>query len=373
MTRVYLLSPREELLEAFDEAGLDTTAILSEDQEYDYSDAFEPPITVKNILDPIEVMEALLDSSTQYGDENVVCVGLGDKTSVVASAVNELLGIGRGMSNPLRSLLLFKNKAQTRKMLAAKLPALSGYFAVAHHYQELEKALEQNPSGIVVKPIDGSGSRDVIKVSTADELASHESQIVFPALVEELFTGKEYSVEVLSIDGIHQPLAVTEKILGGVSGLVEVGQLQPARIDEEVRQLLFDATSELLTVAGIEFGLSHTEIILQEGQPKIVESHGRVGGDRIADLLAYTTGTDAFTRLAHAVAYKKFLPIEPKAKEARIDYVDLHDVNMTDFAWIDRTLDEPDVVKVRILKARADRGDITCSADRHAFVIKVVE
>lgn len=69
-----------------------------------------------------------------------------------------------------------------------------------------------------------------------------------------------------------------------------------------------DATSRLLDIVGLNL-LCHTEIILESGVPKIVESHGRVGGDRIADLLRFTTGHDAFERLGAAIVTGKLLPL----------------------------------------------------------------
>ena len=78
----------------------------------------------------------------------------------------------------------------------------------------------------------------------------------------------------MTIDGQHQPLAVTQKVLGGESGVVEVGQIQPADIDEATRLCLMDAATSLLDTIQFRFGLSHTEIILDGDTPKIVESHG---------------------------------------------------------------------------------------------------
>lgn len=368
MLHAFLLAPRHELVVAFMDAGIRTTVVVERGQ---FSQSVDDVIEVEDITNPMHIVDELLSYGVKIGDSHSVCVGLGDLTSLIASAINELLGIGDHKYNPVSPLLFFKNKPMLRELLAKKLPQYTGYFRVAEDYESIKEALRHSPDGIVLKPIAGSGSRDVQRIYQQDELEEYKPHIIFPVLVEELFSGPEYSVEVLTINGKHQALAVTEKILGGESGVVEIGQLQPATISDSVKKILFDATFELLDAVDIRFGLSHTEIILQGQVPKIVESHGRVGGDRIADLLRYTTGFDAFTRLAHALSTEDFLPIEPQYSWSRIDFIDLRACELSDEEWMNKTLSEPNIVQAKILKSAQERGPICCSSDRHAFKISV--
>lgn len=188
-----------------------------------------------------------------------------------------------------------------------------------------------------------------------------------------MFSGPEYFVEVITIAGQHQPLAVTQKVLGGESGLVEMGQIQTANIDSDTKEVLFEATCKLLDAVNLRFGLSHTEIILQNGTPKVVESHGRVGGDRIADLLGFTTGYNAFERLGAALVHGEFLPIRPSTRSCRVDFVDLRDYTGSDQEWVDQKLSKPNVLSAEVWKSADERGPIWCSSDRHAFTLSVFD
>lgn len=371
MKRVFLISPRSSVVSAFRSQGLQTIRIVDAAEVAHSGDRESvAKIVVDDITNPLVVADAIASYGVSFGESAVLCVGLGDITSRTASAVNTMMGIGQDKFADIASLMLMSNKPRLRKRLAETLPSYTGAFTVIHDLDTLKAFFAETSSGIVVKPISGSGSRDVSRIKTCADLDAVASDLTMPILAEELFVGSEFSVEVLTINGVHQPLAVTEKILGGESGLVEMGQIQPARISTTIRELLFEVTCQLLNGVRFRYGLSHTEIILQDGVPKIVETHGRVGGDRIADLLRYTSGHNAFERLAYAIRTDSFLPARPTGARASINYYDLRDYEGSDQEWLSAALDSPRVIEATVLKTAAERGPIRCSADRHAFVIQ---
>lgn len=374
MMCAYILSSRQEVVTAFTDLGIQVTRIVESDNTFQATkEPVNDEIHVKSITNPFEIADIICETATAFYEENTICVGLGDQTSLTASAVNELLGVAGGKYAPLSTLFVLKNKPLLRRLLSMKLPQYSGYFKVVSDTDDVRNFFRQNQNGIVVKPLNGSGSRNVLRLQSEDDIGKNLVRFSFPALVEECFFGPEYSVEAITIDGQHQPLAVTEKILGGESGVIEIGQVQPANIEASTKELLFEVTTNLLDAVGLNFGLSHTEIILEKYTPKIVESHGRVGGDRIADLLRFTTGYDAFERLGAAIATGKFLPIEPIASSCRVDFVDLSDYQESDLEWKDKALSDPNVRLAEVLKPAECRGRIWCSADRHAFTLSVFD
>ena len=374
MLHAYIIQPRKEVISAFMELGYRVTQILQTRRPTQAT--FHEKcgsIVVSNIGNPFELADAISQQDPTVHGSNSICIGLGDLTSLVASVVNELLGVDKSKFSPLSNLFVLKNKPLLRGLLSTSLPEYSGYFRVVHSVDEIKDAFRRVPSGLVVKPLDGSGSLGVFRLLSEDDIMKDSARFSFPALAEEFFSGSEFSVEVMTIDGQHQPLAVTQKVLGGESGVVEVGQIQPADIDEATRLCLMDAATSLLDTIQFRFGLSHTEIILDGDTPKIVESHGRVGGDRIADLLRFTTGYDAFERLGFAILKGQFLPIEPIASSSRIDFVNLMDYRGSDQEWKEALLSEPNVYSAEVMKPAGDRGPIWCSADRHAFVLSAFE
>jgi hypothetical protein len=117
-------------------------------------------------------------------------------------------------------------------------------------------------------------------------------------LAEEYLDGPEISVEAFSHAGRHTIVAITQKILG--IGFVEVGHAVPAEVDGRLERDVVDMTVGLLDAVGLVEGPSHTELKLTGAGPRVVESHNRIGGDNIADLVREVHGVD-LERLAVGV------------------------------------------------------------------------
>ncbi|MEV4943456.1 ATP-grasp domain-containing protein [Streptomyces zaomyceticus] len=110
-------------------------------------------------------------------------------------------------------------------------------------------------------------------------------------LMESYIDGPEFSVEALSFGGRHVVVAVTEK-LTSEEHFVELGHAVPARLPDPDRERLTDAVEEFLTAMGVTDGPSHTEIRLSSRGPVVIESHNRLGGDNIVELVEAAYGID---------------------------------------------------------------------------------
>ena len=98
----------------------------------------------------------------------------------------------------------------------------------------------------------------------------------------------ELSVETVSFGGRHYPVAFTDKRVLSDELPVENGQLVPAPLvkrDAGLRSLLSRVVCSVLDDCGIDWGITHNEIILSEGGQTVVEIHLRPAGDRIVDLV----------------------------------------------------------------------------------------
>ncbi|WP_165242832.1 hypothetical protein [Corynebacterium lizhenjunii] len=168
---------------------------------------------------------------------------------------------------------------------------------------------------------------------------------------------------------------VTQKTTGGATGLVETGQLQPARIGKQETMALFAAAEEVLAAVGYCFGLSHIEFILSATGPKLIEAHGRVGGDRIADMMRWSIGATAFEILFQTYVTGQGPQLadapacHPSPQEAAIRFVDMTGWKGTDEQWRQRVAACPGVQEAVVLKPAGHRGLIGKSADRHAHVL----
>ena len=161
---------------------------------------------------------------------------------------------------------------------------------------------------VIVKPTDRSGSRGIYKLYTSENLKKAVLRAIDEsfenrAIVEEFVDGQEYSVEYISYKGEHHFLALTYKYTTGEPNFIETGHLEPAFVNSDVLDKIKKIISHALSTLGIENGASHSEIkINQNGDIKIIEIGGRMGGDCIgSDLVRYSTGYD-FVRMVIDVA-----------------------------------------------------------------------
>jgi biotin carboxylase len=155
----------------------------------------------------------------------------------------------------------------------------------------------------IVKPTDLTASVGVCRVDGDDAVEEVWTRIealragggyrFFPFngfMMEEYIDGIEYSVEAFSFDGRHVVVAVTEK--HSLPSFVELGHALPARLDPAVEQDIVDCVTGFLDAVGLRRGPTHTEVKLSSAGPRVIESHNRVGGDRISELVDAAFGID---------------------------------------------------------------------------------
>lgn len=181
---------------------------------------------------------------------------------------------------------------------------------------------------VVLKPTDGTASRGVTPIGSAEDAegAWHaatalrdRSDLPFVAyypvrefLVEEYLDGPEYSVEAFSFAGRHSVIAITGKAQEGV---IEWGHAQPAPVSAEDERTIVAYVTGFLDAMGLRDGVSHTELKLTSRGPRIVESHNRVAGGRVMDLIKTVYGIDLEE---YAVGWPfRLVPELPARPEAR--------------------------------------------------------
>lgn len=161
-----------------------------------------------------------------------------------------------------------------------------------------ETHFAQSNLAMIVKPLEANASLGVFKVSNIHELEAavsklNELELDFPIIAEAFLTGKEFSVEALSEDNQHVVLGITEKIKDE-NTFIELGHIFPAALPQDTQAEIETYICTMLDALGVSQGPSHTEIILTESGPKVVETHARVGGDGIFTLIELATGIDIY-------------------------------------------------------------------------------
>ena len=221
----------------------------------------------------------------------------------------------------------------------------------------------------IVKPTDRSGSRGIYKVDGREKIkpavgAALQEGFEKKALVEEYAEGEEYSVEYISYHGVHHFLALTLKYTTGAPHFIEMGHLEPAPVSVEILVKVKQVVEHALDSLALTEGASHSELKIDgDGQIKIIEIGGRMGGDCIgSDLVHYSTGID-FVRAVIDVACGKAPDLKPdqEPQAARVVFI-FTEEDKQEFERIER--EEPDRI-LRVVDKHFDFiGHTTDSSNR---------
>lgn len=258
----------------------------------------------------IREKEAILEKARVIKPDGVTSIASDLAVPTVSYVAQELGLIG----NPFKFAAQTTNKYLMRRLLCASGLPCPRFWLVDSREAETD-CLADLRFPLIVKPTDRSGSRGVKKIENELQLQlainrSRNESFEKRALIEEFIVGREVSVEMISWQGQHHFLAITDKVTTGEPFFVETEHHQPARISKSVSDKIIETVRQALTCLGIENGASHTEILITpEGRPFIVEIGARMGGDCIGShLVELSTGYD-YLRGVIEVALGCFSPV----------------------------------------------------------------
>ena len=229
---------------------------------------------------------------------------------------------------------------------------------------------------LIIKPVDLSSSRGVMKIDTPDDVETAVEYAmswskVKKAIIEEFIEGPEYSGESIAYNGEYKLLVVTEKSTTGPPHFVETGHKQPADLSDEIFQKVEETLYRAFASMKLEYGAIHPEFrITKEGRICIMEIGARMGGDCIgSDLVPLSSGYDYMGMVISICCGEKpsFKKIS-EPKEARIKYI-ISQEDMDEFLRI--KAQEPEVlVRYSDMQKVSDKP-IFKSADRAGYYITV--
>lgn len=113
-------------------------------------------------------------------------------------------------------------------------------------------------------------------------------------------------MESFSEQGEHVVVTITRKYSDPRS-LVELGHVMPAPLEPEQQTAIRAHVIGTLNALGVEFGPAHTEVVLTERGPRIIETHLRTGGDEIWNMVTDATGVDLIEAQLQQVLGEKVL------------------------------------------------------------------
>jgi biotin carboxylase len=143
------------------------------------------------------------------------------------------------------------------------------------------------PLPAVVKPVDRQGQKGLAVVQDEAGLAGAIANAVAAsrnglALVEELVPGPEVTVNGFSVNGVFQPLTVTDRLTaGGEAFGVALAHVWPSKHPVEHA---VEAARLAADALGVTDGPTYTQIVLGPDGPRVMELAARLGGGHDAEL-----------------------------------------------------------------------------------------
>ena len=312
---------------------------------------------------------------------DAVC-SFNDTTQAIAIKIAGALSLKFPVSLETLELLYNKNKTRQR-LVEANLDDTS--FATVRSEAQLNQFMNNENAPVIIKPIAATASNGVIKVESVAEIAPalaklQQADIGWPLIAESFLDGEEFSVEAISEDGKHKILGVTKKLKDPVT-FIELGHVFPAPIEREHQEAIEEFVANALDALGLTDGPSHTEIMLTPKGPRMIETHSRVAGDRIFQLVELSTGIDIFEMVIRQACGQKVLPlIEQKYSVSQFSAAKFEalgfDAN-TKLQSVDNVEEAESINGVKLVSIAKGKGDlmdeVTDSFSRITLVIATGE
>ncbi|MDQ2584966.1 ATP-grasp domain-containing protein [Saccharothrix yanglingensis] len=208
---------------------------------------------------------------------------------------------------------------------------------------------------VILKPRGLGASLGVVKVTDEEGLranfaftlaAEGPEPVVFdtdqPVLVEEFVSGEEISVDSVVRDGEVTPLFVGRKVVGYPPYAEEVGHFVDAHDPLLADPALLKALQRTHEALGFTDGVTHSEFMLTESGPRVIEVNGRLGGDLIPYLGLLATGIDPGLVAAAAATGRPvdLTPTRARVAGIRFFYVAEEDTTIGSLGFAEEALPE---------------------------------
>lgn len=225
----------------------------------------------------------------------------------VAAYVAEEMGLPHAGS--YEAVYILQNKALFREFLAEhgfNVPKAKGYSVATDAVADADKFHWP----VIVKPVDSAGSKGVTRVDEVEDLvAAAEHAIKFSKtgrfIVEEFIEKKGCSSDsdCFSIDGKLVLASFSNQRFdeNAANPYTPSAYSWPSTMPGEIQAELRTELQRLITLLNLNTSLYNVETRLgTDGKEYIMEVSPRGGGNRLAEILHYASGTDLVTNAVRA-------------------------------------------------------------------------
>lgn len=211
-----------------------------------------------------------------------------------------------------KSAKIIKNKAAVRKCLFDAKADDTGYSFEIHSLEEIPAILPKIIFPIMMKPVDGSGSRGASKVEHADDFAkacefAMSGSISHRAVAEPFVEGKEYGVESFVDNGDIHVMAVMQKDMTLPPYYAELGHAIPSGLPKDTEERIKACVKKALVALGVNHGSVNMDLLIgKDGDVHIVDVGARMGGNLIGShIIPLGSGIDYMGNMIKAAVGDK--------------------------------------------------------------------
>lgn len=187
------------------------------------------------------------------------------------------------------------DKAAFHKVVASCGIAGYGWIASSDPDEVIAKA-ERLRFPLMIKPVDGSGSKGVTRVTHSDDLsAAFAHACAFSpsrtVMAEEFVQGRQLTIDLFLWNGKSVMTCIKDQEL--IEGGFVVRRISTAQLSPAERSRLEGDAERLCSALGIVNGPANFDLVLGlDGQGRIIEANPRLSGDSIPRLHAAALGVN---------------------------------------------------------------------------------
>jgi biotin carboxylase len=265
---------------------------------------------IRDGLDPQQIADAVRDLQRELGPVQVLLGALEQLQETLAD-VRKALGIP-GMDRG--TALNFRDKARMKATLRAAGVDCARH-ALAESADEAIEFAKENGLPLVIKPPDGAGARQTMRVETMDDLRDALRMMPprsgAPILLEEFIVGEEHSFDTVSIGGRHVWHSLTHYRPGPLEVMenpwIQWTVLLPREVDHPRYNDIRAVAAQALDALGMQTGLTHMEWFRRkDGSIAVSEVAARPPGAQFTTLISYAHDVDFYRSWARVVIEEHF-------------------------------------------------------------------
>ncbi|RLK24653.1 biotin carboxylase [Micromonospora sp. M71_S20] len=296
------------LSRALAERGVTCVHVRSAESLYDYYLKTFRPGDYAVDLGFVADEDSLVERLRALGTERVVA---GTETGVVlADTLNHLLGTP---GNDIATVTARRDKSA----MAATVAATGLAVPAGRCFESVDEAVAWYADSLsgpaVVKPVDGAGTDNVRFCGSVDEVRLACATVLAASnlygvpnrrvLVQERLVGTEFYVNTVSYAGTHRVAEIwryTKRPGPGGGPIYDYEEPvdRGSALARQLREFVFG----VLDALGIRSSAAHTELMLTDRGPVLIETGARLGGATLPDVVAKFCGvSQTFLQAQHLV------------------------------------------------------------------------